>query len=82
MSGRKDIDFIDQYDEYDEQDEYDFWYPFTVPNKDAEVDYDLQKEFDRLVAEGGKSDCSHEWVEYIGVMNRFEYCSKCDEKKK
>lgn len=26
--------------------------------------------------------CTHEWKEYIGLTNRFDYCTKCDEKKK
>lgn len=25
--------------------------------------------------------CQHEWKLYDGFTNRFEYCSKCDEKK-
>ena len=24
--------------------------------------------------------CVHEWEEYIGIINRFTYCSKCDVK--
>lgn len=25
--------------------------------------------------------CSHKWREYIGLMERFEYCEVCDEKR-
>jgi hypothetical protein len=24
--------------------------------------------------------CVHEWKEYVGIINRFTYCSKCDVK--
>lgn len=30
---------------------------------------------------GPKTGCSHEWKTYNGLMNSFDYCSKCDEKK-
>ena len=26
--------------------------------------------------------CSHEWKNYVGLMESFEFCAKCDEKKK
>lgn len=26
--------------------------------------------------------CSHEWVTYEGITNRFDYCKKCDERRK
>ena len=25
--------------------------------------------------------CTHEWKDYVGIINRFTYCSKCDVKK-
>ena len=29
----------------------------------------------------GSSVCKHEWASYAGVMESFEYCTKCDEKR-
>jgi hypothetical protein len=29
-----------------------------------------------------KQGCSHTWKTYIGLCSKFDYCSKCDEKKK
>jgi hypothetical protein len=26
--------------------------------------------------------CTHEWKQYVGLMERYEYCAHCDEKKK
>jgi hypothetical protein len=26
--------------------------------------------------------CAHEWVKYVGLNEAFEYCKKCDEKRK
>lgn len=28
-----------------------------------------------------KNNCFHKWVNYTGLMEQFEYCSKCNEKK-
>ena len=28
-----------------------------------------------------KGDCQHNWKLYEGVMYRYEYCTKCDDKK-
>ena len=25
--------------------------------------------------------CMHEWKEYQGILNKFDYCTKCDEKR-
>jgi len=25
--------------------------------------------------------CTHKWREYVGIMDRFEYCEICDEKR-
>lgn len=25
--------------------------------------------------------CDHKWVEYTGLNEKFEYCSKCDKKR-
>lgn len=29
----------------------------------------------------GSVECEHEFVEYIGLTNRFNYCKKCDQKQ-
>ena len=26
-------------------------------------------------------ECTHDWKEYVGIINRFTYCSKCDVKR-
>ena len=28
-----------------------------------------------------ETDCNHQWVEYVGLVQVYEYCSKCDEKR-
>jgi len=28
-----------------------------------------------------EQQCVHDWKEYVGIINRFTYCSKCDVKK-
>lgn len=32
--------------------------------------------------EGASTHCSHEFKEYIGIMERYDYCTKCDEKRR
>lgn len=27
------------------------------------------------------NECMHEYVEYVGILNQFWYCSKCDKKR-
>jgi hypothetical protein len=44
-------------------------------------------ELDKLLAEGDqgklqqKSQCSHLWKSYQGLLEQFEYCEHCNEKK-
>lgn len=27
------------------------------------------------------NECQHEWVEYVGFVENYKYCKKCDKKK-
>lgn len=31
---------------------------------------------------GYRTSCNHSWKEYLGLMERYNYCEKCDEKQK
>lgn len=30
---------------------------------------------------GKPKSCKHEWTEYVGFTQRYEFCTKCDEKR-
>lgn len=56
------------------------------PNK-ITID-DVNKMFQRAILKmcGGvfeidNLDCHHEWKEYIGFTQRYNYCVKCDKKE-
>ena len=64
-------------------------------SREIEVDLDLLKEFERLVAEGGSYPCNevelqpryncnsgyHDWKWYVGLhMERYWFCQLCDIK--
>jgi len=57
----------------------------------SDPNFDLVKEFDRLVAEGGAAkvelepryNCergNHKWKLYIGFSDKYHYCELCDLK--
>lgn len=61
------------------------------PHDPLDPNFDLSKEFDRLIAEGGvakvelepRYDCSkgnHKWLLYNGFRERYHYCDLCDLK--
>lgn len=33
-----------------------------------------------VVENNVEQQCVHDWKEYVGIINRFTYCSKCDVK--
>jgi len=57
----------------DEWNSYDDWYGSFLPTG---IDMDKLEEEIKLL-----SECSHEWTEYIGFNNSYEFCKKCDKKR-
>jgi len=42
------------------------------------LDKGLNELYDKILK---KEDCEHEWKEHVGLMERYEYCDLCNEKK-
>lgn len=47
-----------------------------------QLDFDFEKEFDRLCGESPQVSHTHIWKEYTGFTEQYEYCEVCDMKKK
>lgn len=73
-----------------------YWVKGNHLNGAAYYDYQLSKVLEmsyvaRAVASestpikfdiSGENGCEHKWTTYEGLMQKFDYCTKCDEKKK
>lgn len=52
------------------------------PNFPYQLDFDFEKEFDRLCNESAQSGHTHVWKEYTGFTECYTFCEICDMKKK
>lgn len=55
----------------------DFYYRHNMP---FSVTTNSLIELSEMVSHVKTEFCEHDWEEYVGLTQRYQYCAKCDEK--
>lgn len=61
--------------------EFDLTHQIMKPIPPALWSYNSQQQKDFIETSESKSDCHHNWKTYSGLMEVFEYCTRCDKKR-
>ena len=76
---------VEYLDKKDPQYQGLFTYPLNVFKPYwVEVDYQQNEKVEinnQKIKEMYLKQCDHDWKNYIGLKDTFEYCSKCDKKR-
>lgn len=58
------------------------WKPIDADDQDwMALAENLKQEYAKLPSGEQDVQCFHDWVEYVGLVESFDYCKKCDTKR-